>query len=141
MNHTHPQKMCEVTSWTDEKRAGEKREEALGKKLWLKLQLFGTGLYLAFLLSKGWDVPGGSDGKESACNAVNLDLIPSLGTWVPWRREWQPTLLFLPREFHEQRSLVGYGPWGHKELDTTERLTLSLSYKGYSTVPTLHCFL
>ena len=48
--------MCEVTSWTDEKRAGEKREEALGKKLWLKLQLFGTGLYLAFLLSKGWDV-------------------------------------------------------------------------------------
>ena len=130
--------MCEVTSWTDEKRAGEKREEALRQKLWLKLQLFGAGLYLAFLPS---DVPGGSDGKDSACNAVNLDLIPSLGTWVLWRREWQPTLLFLPREFHEQRSLVDYGPWGCKESDTTERLTLSLSYKGYSTVPSLHCFL
>ena len=33
-------------------------------------------------------------------------------------------LLFLPREFHGQRSLVGYSPWGHKELDVTERLTL-----------------
>ena len=32
----------------------------------------------------------------------------------------------LLREFHGQRSLVGYSPWGHKELDTTEQLTLSL---------------
>ena len=30
--------------------------------------------------------------------------------------------------FHGQRRLVGYSPWGYKELDTTERLTLSLSY-------------
>ena len=30
-------------------------------------------------------------------------------------------------EFHGQRSLVDYSPWGHKELDMTERLTLSLS--------------
>ena len=30
----------------------------------------------------------------------------------PWRREWQPTLVFLPGEFHGQRSLVGYSPWG-----------------------------
>ena len=43
--------------------------------------------------------------------------------WVgknPWRRAWQPTPVFLPRESHGQRSLVGYGPWGHKESDTTE---------------------
>ena len=33
---------------------------------------------------------------------------------------WQPTPVFLPGEFHGQRSLVGYGSWGHKELDTTE---------------------
>ena len=45
---------------------------------------------------------------------------------IPWRREWQPTLVFLPGEFHEQKSLVGYSPCGLKELDTTERLTLSL---------------
>ena len=31
----------------------------------------------------------------------------------------QPTPVFLPREFHGQRSLVGYSPWGHKESDMT----------------------
>ena len=33
---------------------------------------------------------------------------------------WQPTPVFLPGEFHGQRSLMGYSPQGHKELDTTE---------------------
>ena len=41
-----------------------------------------------------------------------------------WRRKWQPTPVLLPRKFHGWRSLVGYSPWGHKELDTTERLHL-----------------
>ena len=36
---------------------------------------------------------------------------------IPWRREWLPTPLFLPGEFHGQRSLVGYSPWGCKESD------------------------
>ena len=60
---------------------------------------------------------GGSDGKESACNA---------DPWVrkiPWRREWQPTPVFLPGEFHGQSTLMGYSPWGCKEWDMTERLT------------------
>ena len=39
--------------------------------------------------------------------------------------EWQPTPGFLPGKFHGQRSLVGYSPWGHKESDMTERLTLA----------------
>ena len=37
-----------------------------------------------------------------------------------WRRKWQPTPVFLPGEFHGQRSLVGCSPWGHTESDTTE---------------------
>ena len=37
-----------------------------------------------------------------------------------WRRKWQPIPVFLPGEFHGQRSLVGYSSWGCKELDTTE---------------------
>ena len=37
-----------------------------------------------------------------------------------WRREWQPTPVWLPGEFHGQRSLVGYSPWGRKESDMTE---------------------
>ena len=43
--------------------------------------------------------------------------------WVgkmPWRRTWQPTAVILPGESHGQRSPVGYSPWGHKELDTTD---------------------
>ena len=54
---------------------------------------------------------------------------PRINPWVgkiPWRREWQPTPVFLPGEFHRQRSLAGYSPWGRKELDRTEYLTLSL---------------
>ena len=39
---------------------------------------------------------------------------------IPWRREWLPTPVFLLGEFHGQRSLVGYSPWGLKESDTTE---------------------
>ena len=39
---------------------------------------------------------------------------------VTWRRKWQPTPVFLPGESHGQRSLVGYSPWGRKELDMTE---------------------
>ena len=42
---------------------------------------------------------------------------------ILWRRKWQPTSVFLPGKTHGQRSLVGYSPWGHKESDTTERLT------------------
>ena len=49
------------------------------------------------------------------------------GRKILWRREWLPTPVFLPGEFHEQRSLVGYSPWGHKESDMTEWLTLSIS--------------
>ena len=39
---------------------------------------------------------------------------------IPWRRAWQPTLVFLPGDSHGQRSLAGYSPWGGKESDTTE---------------------
>ena len=46
---------------------------------------------------------------------------------IPWRREWQPTPVFLPGEFYGQRSLAGYRHWGRKESDTTERLTLLLT--------------
>ena len=55
---------------------------------------------------------------------------PGFDPWIgkiPWRRKWQPTPVFLPGEFHGQRSLVGYGPWGHKESDMTEWLTMLLN--------------
>ena len=49
--------------------------------------------------------PSGSDGKESACNRR-----PGFHPWVrkiPWRREWQPTSVFLPGKLHGQRRLTG----------------------------------
>ena len=66
---------------------------------------------------------GGSNGLKKKkknhlqCRRTGSDL------WlrkIPWRRDWLPTPVFLPGEFHGQKSLVGYNPWGHKELDTTE---------------------
>ena len=60
--------------------------------------------------------PGGSVGKESACNAKGA----SRHGFDPCRRKWQPTLVFFPGESHGQRSLVGYSPWSCKELDMTE---------------------
>ena len=46
--------------------------------------------------------------------------VRSLGQEDPWRREWLPTSVFLPREFHGQGSLESYRPWRHRELNTTE---------------------
>ena len=54
--------------------------------------------------------PGGSDAKKSACTMGDSDSIPGSGRF-PWRREWQPTPVFLPGELHGQRSLAGYSPW------------------------------
>ena len=54
-----------------------------------------------------------------------LPAMPGFNPWVrkiPWRRNWQPTSVFLPGESHGRRSLVGYSPQGCKESDTTERL-------------------
>ena len=53
---------------------------------------------------------------------------PRFSLWVekiPWRKEWQPTPVFSPGEFHELRSLVGYSSGSLKESDTTEWLTIS----------------
>ena len=43
---------------------------------------------------------------------------------ICWSRKWQPTPVFLPGKSHGQRSMVGYSPWGHRESDMTERLSM-----------------
>ena len=73
------------------------------------------------------DFPGDSGGKESACSARDPGLISQSGRSPGEGNEWLSTPVLLPGEFHEQRSLVGYSPWGCKELDLIEQLTLSLS--------------
>ena len=63
---------------------------------------------------------------------------PGFNPWVgkiPWRREWLPTPVFWPGEFHDL-----YSPWGHKQLDTTEQLSLSLFsfFLADPSAPPLH---
>ena len=52
---------------------------------------------------------------------------------IPQRRKWQPTPVFLPRESHEQRSLVGYNPQGCKEPDMTE-----VTFHKYAPISVSH---
>ena len=78
------------------------------------------------LTSVPMGLPCGSDGKESACNAGT----PRFNPWVRkilWGREWQSAPAFLFGEFHGQRSLANYSPWGHKESDMTEQLSTHTS--------------
>ena len=67
--------------------------------------------------------PGGTVAKKkSTCQCrryQRLGFVP----WVrkiPWRRRWQPSPVFLPGEFHGQKILAGYSPWGRKELNIAE---------------------
>ena len=64
-------------------------------------------------------------GKESACNAGDLDSILGLGR-SPEGGHGNP--LQYSGEFHGQRSLVVYSPWGHNESDMTKELIVSLHF-------------
>ena len=54
------------------------------------------------------------------CECICICIYMFIYLWL------KPTPVFLPGEVHGQRTLAGYSPWGHKEWDTTERLTLLL---------------
>ena len=75
--------------------------------------------------------PGGTSGKESPAN------VGELGWEIPWSWKWQPTPVFLPGKSHGQRSLVGYSPWGHKGLDTTD-CTHTHTHTHTHKTPLLH---
>ena len=80
---------------------------------------WGGGAYVIVELS---DIQGASQVAQGLrayppCRRRGFD------PWVRkicWRRAGQLTAVSLPRESHGQRSLVGYSPWGHKDLDTIE---------------------
>ena len=84
----------------------------------------GRGLLFLVMVPMGF--PGGASGKEPACQRRRHKSC-GFDSWVgtiPWSRKREPTPVFLPEKFHRQRSLVGYGPWGHKELDTIEHMCM-----------------
>ena len=60
----------------------------------------------------------GSVGRESTCNAGDTEdngFDPWVGK-IPWRRKWQPILVFLPEKSRGWRSLAGYSPWGSQRV-------------------------
>ena len=66
-------------------------------------------------------LPGGSDGKESACKAGDLGSVPGSGR-SPGEAKGYPLQYSCLENPHGQRSLVDYSPWDHKESDTAEWL-------------------
>ena len=62
--------------------------------------------------------PGGSDGKESSCNAEDLGSIPGLGRSPGEGKGY-------PLQYSGLENSMLYSPWGHKESDTSERLSLT----------------
>ena len=56
--------------------------------------------------------------------AVTGDAVLTQVGKIPWSKKCQPTPVFLPGKFPGQRNLVSYSPWGGKELDMTERLSV-----------------
>ena len=53
--------------------------------------------------------------------AMQETQVGSLGWEDPLEKEWLSAPVFLPAEFHGERNLMGYTPWGHKDLDTTKQ--------------------
>ena len=70
---------------------------------------FTSGIYILRGMLINWRLLKWHSGKESACQCGRHRFNPWV--WkIPWRRKWQPTPVFLPGKFHEQRNLVGYSP-------------------------------
>ena len=68
-------------------------------------------------------LPWWQGGKESAYQCrrhKGCGFDPWVGK-ILWRRKWQPAPVVFPVKFRGQRSLVGYSPWGSKELDMTKQ--------------------
>ena len=84
------------------------------------LSLFSSNC--GYWLGSSLGSPGGTMIKSLPANAgytKDEGSIPVIRK-IPWSRKWQPIPVFLTGKFHAQRSLAGYSPWGHKELDMTE---------------------
>ena len=81
----------------------------------------------------------GSDGKESACNARDLGLIPGLGRF-PGEGNGNPLQYSCLENAMDKGSLVGCRPWGPKEPDTTEQIKLLFFFHLPEWRGNLHSF-
>ena len=88
----------------------------LGKKMTTVKWINVAGLKYFIIMILG--LPWGINGQESTYQCRRHGFNPWVGK-TPWRRKWQPTVVFLPGESPRQRSLAGHSKWGPKESDMT----------------------
>ena len=88
-------------------------------------------IWLYTLININMDFSGGSDSKEFT--SLQESQVQSLNWEDTLGRKWQPTPVFLPGEFHGQWSLAGYSPWGCKEMDITEQVSLYINMVIHSS--------
>ena len=89
------------------------------------------GIDLHNPLTESMCFPGGTRVKSLSANAGDKF---NLWIWkIPWRRKWQPTLVFLPGESHGQWSLASYSLQFHKEPDMTEETACTRLIKMFIT--------
>jgi len=122
-----------------EKRSSDEREhckefsvEKTGRwdGCWKKIRGLGRSCFFLVweLLFEYLRLPTWCSCKESACQCRRHKFSPydpGRSRKIPWNRKWEPTLVYLLRKFHGQRSLVGYSAQGCKESDalSTHALT------------------
>ena len=76
-------------------------------------------------------------------NPIVLNFVPIFAclSGAFWRRKWQHTPVFWPGQSHGQGSLVGYSPWGRKELHTTEQLTHTHTQRSFLSAMSPKCYM
>ena len=85
---------------------------------------FNNFIFLHFVNRPYLIFPGGTSGKEPACQCRRCKrggFDPWVGK-IRWRRKWQPISVFVPGQFLGQSSVVGYSPWDCKEQDLSEAI-------------------
>ena len=114
---------CAACSHQCESRKGLQARDVIGERENSRVQIAEEQvLRMQCLFGGHMEVlgfPGGSAVKNPPAKAG--DVFDPWARQIPWRREWQPTPV-LPGKSHEQRSLVGYSPWGCKGSDMAEQL-------------------
>ena len=101
---------------------GGRRVGAVHSVVTLETEESGTKLLGLLESEAGWRFPGGASGKDSVCQCrrhKGHGFHPWVGK-IPWRRKSH--LIFMTGEFHEQRNLESYSPWGRKESHMTEAI-------------------
>ena len=143
---THPSILAWEIPWTERTEEPGRLQSMGSQKSWVWLKWRNNNsedMWSIFsytyhhFCSRFGGFPGGAGGEEPACQCRRCKrhrFDPWVGK-IPWRRKALPNPVFLPGDSLGQRSLAGYSPYGHKDLDMTEatKHTCMGAPRGYCT--------